>query len=111
MSSPQTQAAPPKVPQAAQEFWEMAEKYHWAKEVTEWMLAETGLNARGLEDFEYAVASESAVTTLVDAMGITLGKLQQVSWVRQAWVGLKKSRSEKEAIKKRGLDEQTWMVC
>ncbi len=75
---------------AKKDFTELAAKFGWAEKVTTWVLAEGALHARGLEDFELAIASESEVGALVDAMGIEDRKPQQVSRVRQAWVELKK---------------------
>ena len=85
-------------------FRKLADEYGWEKEVLDWCLKEEGLGARGIDDFEYAISNEADVAALVQATGVA-NKFQQTSRVRQAWVALKKARSEAEAVEKRGLDE------
>ena len=90
----------------ADAFNAVRDKYKIAQGVIDWLLKADGLNAASLEDFIYAAADEKEVSTLVDAMGLDANiKALQTARVRQAWVALRKSKAEEEAIKKRGLDD------
>ena len=85
---------------------DMINKYGIGAEVGRWITASDGLNAAGLDDFIFCMASESEASSIVDAAGVpTERKIQQTSRVRQAWSALRKARADAEKVKSRGLDD------
>ena len=97
-------AQAPAQPDAAQIFDDLAAKYSFEPKVRAWLTAENGLAARTLDDFIHAAAVESDLRAFADAAEAD-NKILAASRLRQAWVALRKTQENDEAIKKRGLDE------
>ena len=87
-------------------FDALALKYGLSAEVRTWLTDPNGLNSSSIDDFVFAMATESEASLIVDGANVASGqKIQQTSRVRQAWAGARKARSDAELIKARGRDD------
>ena len=89
---------------AATVFAELGRKFAWDEALTTWMTAADGLAATRIEDFLFAAANEAEIGAMVNAAGCQ-NKIQQTSRARQAWHALRKSQTESEVIKRKGMDD------
>ena len=90
----------------AQVFDDLAAKYNLSAEVRTWLTDANGLNAQRLEDFAYAMSSESEAQAIIAAAKVPTGStIQQLSRVRQAWAGVRKAAEDAQKVLQRGSDE------
>ena len=70
-------------------FRDLGAHFGWHADAVKWVIDSAGLGARSVDDFVYAISTESEVKAMVEAMSLP-GSLayQQVSRVRQAWTRL-----------------------
>jgi len=88
-----------------QAFKKMQQDYAISDVFIKWCLEPTGLGARSIEDFEFAMGAEGDAAALIAAAEVKDNVIQQTSRVRQAWAALRKASNEKEVIKKRGIED------
>ena len=85
-------------------FDEFARKYEIDDKTRKWLTSADGLQAKMLDDFLYAGATESDIGKIAEMAGAE-NKLLTSSRLRQAWTSLRKAEDDKERVKRRGLDD------
>ena len=85
-------------------FDEFARKYEIDDKTRKWLTSADGLQAKMLDDFLYAGATESDIGKIAEMAGAE-NKLLTSSRLRQAWTSLRRAEDDKERVKRRGLDD------
>jgi len=86
------------------QFDEIANRFGWEPVVKDWIISDTGLAARSIDDFLFA-ASKAEDLEAIANQARAVNKLLATSRLRQAWTRLREDKADQDTIRKKGLLE------